>query len=302
MPEKLTLAVIGGSGLYAMSGLTETQEHDLTTPFGKPSAPIVVGALEGQRVAFLARHGIGHHLMPAEVNYRANIYALKMLGAERVVSISACGSLREDYAPGHIVIPDQIFDNTKGRARTFFGEGLVAHIGVAEPFCPRLSAQLETAVRSAGAIVHNGGAFITIEGPRFSTRAESNTYRSWGMSLIGMTTSPEAYLAREAELCYAVMAHVTDYDVWHVSEAPVTVEMVIQILYKNTQIACDAIRNLVAALPVERPCACKDALASALITDPSIIPPETRQKLDLLVKKYLPPQTLDQDRRGRQQS
>jgi len=287
MTERITLAIIGGSGLYSMPGLTDTKEFDLETPFGKPSAPVVVGTLEKQRVAFLARHGIGHHIMPTEVNYRANIYALKLLGAERVVSISACGSLREDYAPGHIVIPDQVFDNTKGRARTFFGEGLVAHVGTADPFCQELSAQLEKAVAQTGATVHAGGAFITIEGPRFSTRAESNTYRAWGMAIIGMTTSPEAFLAREAEMCYAVMAHVTDYDVWHVSEAPVTVEIVIQILNKNTTVAQQAIRNLVRSLPVKRACKCGSALADALITVPDVIPPETRKKLDLLVKKYL---------------
>ncbi len=287
MPEKLSLAILGGSGLYSMTGLTDTTEHDLETPFGKPSAPIVVGTLEGKRVAFLARHGIGHHIMPTEVPYRANIYALKALGAECIVSINACGSLREDYAPGHIVIPDQIFDNTRGRARTFFGEGLVAHAGAADPFCPDLSAGLETAVMGTGATVHHGGAFIVIEGPRFSTKAESNVYRSWGMSIVGMTAAPEAFLAREAEMCYAVMAHVTDYDVWHVSEAPVTVEMVIKTLNKNTQAAQAAIRRLVASLPEERPCACGSALASAIITHPSAIPPATRQKLDLLVKKHL---------------
>jgi 5'-methylthioadenosine phosphorylase len=287
MTKKLTLAIIGGSGLYSMPGLADTQEFELETPFGKPSAPVVVGTLEGQRVAFLARHGIGHHIMPSEVNFRANIYALKMLGAERVISISACGSLREDYAPGHIVIPDQVFDNTKGRARTFFGEGLVAHVGTADPFCAQLSAQLEETVAQTGATVHSGGTFITVEGPRFSTKAESNTYRAWGMSIIGMTASPEAFLAREAEMCYAVMAHVTDYDVWHVSEAPVTVEMVIQILNKNTAVAQQAIRNLVHSLPNERACKCGSALADALITNPAVIPVGTRQKLDLLVRKYL---------------
>jgi 5'-methylthioadenosine phosphorylase len=287
MSGKITLAIIGGSGLYSMPDLTDTKEFELETPFGKPSAPVMVGTLEKQRVAFLARHGIGHHIMPTEVNYRANIYALKSLGAERVVSISACGSLREDYAPGHIVIPDQVFDNTKGRARTFFGEGLVAHVGTADPFCQELSEQLEKAVAQTSATVHAGGAFITIEGPRFSTKAESNTYRAWGMSIIGMTTSPEAFLAREAEMCYAVMAHVTDYDVWHVSEAPVTVEMVIQILNRNTTVAQQAIRNLVRSLPVKRACNCGRALADALITNPAVIPAETRQKLNLLVKKYL---------------
>lgn len=287
MNEHVTLAVIGGSGLYEMPGLQDTHEYQMVTPFGKPSAPIVVGELEGQRLAFLARHGIGHHITPSEVNYRANIYALKELGAERVVSISACGSLREDYAPGQIVIPDQIYDNTKARARTFFGEGLVAHVSVADPFCPRLSAQLEKAVRETSATVHKGGAIITIEGPRFSTKAESHTYRAWGMSLIGMTTSPEAFLAREAELCYAVMAHVTDYDVWHVSESPVTVEMVIQILNQNTQVAQESIRNLARSLSGQRECECSQALSSALITRPDMIPPATRQKLDLLIRKYI---------------
>jgi 5'-methylthioadenosine phosphorylase len=286
MNEQVTLAVIGGSGLYDMPGLQNSQEHVVKTPFGDPSSPIVIGELEGRRIAFLARHGIGHHIMPGEVNYRANIYALKQLGAELVVSISACGSLREDYAPGHIVIPDQLFDNTKDRARTFFGEGLVVHVSVADPFCPDLSAQLETATRSTNATVHNGGSFITIEGPRFSTKAESNTFRTWGMSLIGMTASPEAFLAREAELCYAVMAHVTDYDVWHVSELPVTVEMVIQTLNKNTLVAQEAIRNLARNLTEERTCDCDQTLASALITRPEIIPPATREKVDLLVKKY----------------
>ena len=287
MPEKLSLAINGGSGLYSMAGLTDTRQYEPDTPFGKPSAPIVVGSLEGKRVAFLARHGIGHTIMPSEVPYRANIYALKALGVERIVSINACGSLREDYVPGHIVIPDQIFDNTKNRARTFFGEGLVAHVGVADPFCPDLSARLESAIKETNATVHHGGSFIIIEGPRFSTKAESNTYRSWGMSIIGMTAAPEAFLAREAEMCYAVMAHVTDYDVWHISEAPVSVEMVIQTLNKNTRAAQEAIRQLLTSLPEERPCICDSALASAIITHPASIPPVTRQKLDLLVKKYI---------------
>lgn len=281
------LAVIGGSGLYEMPGLKDTQELDVDTPFGKPSAPIVVGDLEGQRVAFLARHGIGHYLMPSEVPYRANIYALKSLGVERIVSISACGSLREDYAPGEVVIPDQVFDFTRGRARTFFGEGLVAHVSVADPFCPDLSGRIYQAVTAAGGKAHKGGAFITIEGPRFSTKAESHTYRAWGMSIIGMTTSPEVFLAREAEICYGVMAHVTDYDVWHISEEPVTVEMVIEILHRNTALAQEAVRHLVRRLTPERPCDCPNALANALITRPEVIPHETRQRLGLLVNKYL---------------
>lgn len=287
MDNQASLAIIGGSGLYNMSELEQTEEIVVDTPFGKPSAPITIGTLEGMRVAFLARHGIGHHITPTEVPYRANIYALRSLGVERLVSISACGSLREDYAPGHIVIPDNIFDFTKDRSRSFFGEGFVAHIGVADPFCGELSGQLESAVRATGATLHIGGSLITIEGPRFSTKAESHAYRAWGMSIIGMTASPEAFLAREAELCYSTMAHVTDYDVWHKSESPVTVEMVIQTLNKNTTIAQDAIRNLVRGLSKERACNCGQALATALITNPKVIPAETRKKLDLLVGKYL---------------
>lgn len=281
------LGVIGGSGLYSMPGLEQVEEIEVDTPFGKPSAPIVTGLLEGKRIAFLARHGIGHRLTPGEVNYRANIYALKALGVEHVVSISACGSLREDYAPGDIVIPDQLFDFTRNRERTFFGSGLVAHIGVADPFCNRLSNQLYRAVQETGAAAHLGGAFITIEGPRFSTRAESSVYRSWGMALIGMTTSPEAFLAREAELCYSVMAHVTDYDVWHITAEPVSVEAVIAVLHQNTQTAQQALRNLVQSLDTQRVCDCPHALSSALITDRRRIPVETRQRLDLLLKKYL---------------
>lgn len=287
MTDKISLAVIGGSGLYNMDGLENTEERTLSTPFGEPSAPIIIGTLEGIRVAFLARHGIGHHLNPTEVNYRANIYALKSLGVEQLVSVSACGSLRDDFAPGDIVIPDQLFDMTKDRKRSFFEKGLVAHISVADPFCSDLSDQILASVQETGATVHKGGSFITIEGPRFSTRAESNIYRSWGMSIIGMTTSPEAFLAREAEICYGVMAHVTDYDVWHVSEAPVTVDMVIQTLMKNTKTAQDALRNLARNLNTKRTCACENALADALITQPRVVPSETRERLDLLVKKYL---------------
>lgn len=270
-----------------MPGLEDVKELHITTPFGEPSAPIVTGILEGEKVAFLARHGIGHFISPSEVNYRANIYALKSLGVERIVSISACGSLREDFAPGDIVIPDQLFDFTRGRKRSFFEGGLVAHISAADPFCADLSKHLYKAALQTGAPVHHGGASITIEGPRFSTRVESHTFRAWGMSVIGMTTSPEAFLAREAEMCYAVMAHVTDYDCWHVSEQPVTVEMVIEILNRNTETAQQAVKNLIRILPVERSCECQNALASALITDPKVIPVEIRQRLGLLVEKYL---------------
>lgn len=288
MNRKADLAVIGGSGLYQMDGLEESEEIYPETPYGKPSAPIILGNLEGTRVAFLARHGFGHTLTPTEVPYRANIYALKSLGVDRVVSISACGSLREDLAPGHVVIPDNLFDFTRGRPRSFFGEGLVAHVSVADPFCPDLSDKVENAVRACGAVTHSGGTFITIEGPRFSTKAESHAYRAWGMSIIGMTASPEAFLAREAELCYATMAHVTDYDVWHESESPVTVEMVIQTLNQNTKIAQDAVRTLARTLTRERACSCGEALKTALITSPQAISEKARKKLGLLVDRYLP--------------
>lgn len=286
MEESIAFAVIGGSGLYDLPGLQETAEAMPDTPYGKPSAPIVTGRLEGRRLAFLARHGIGHHLTPSEVPYRANIFALKMMGVDRVISVSACGSLLEDFAPGHIVIPDQLYDNTRGRLGTFFGEGLVGHLSVPNPFCPDLSAQLASAAAAAGGTVHHGATFITIEGPRFSTRAESKLFRQWGMGLIGMTTSPEAFLAREAEMCYAVMAHVTDYDVWRESGAPVTVDVVIQTLAKNTDLAQDAIRRLVLSLRMQRDCDCQQALADALITRRNVIPEATVRKLKPIITKY----------------
>lgn len=281
------LAIIGGSGLYSFPGLENIEEREITTPFGDPSAPIVLGSLEGVSIAFLARHGLGHKFSPSEINFRANIYALKSLGVEQVVGISACGSLREDYAPGDIVIPDQVFDFTKNRARTFFDRGMVAHLSVPEPFCSSLSEQVYQAVKSTGNNVHRGGTFITIEGPRFSTRAESNTFRAWGMSIIGMTTSPEAFLVKEAEMCFAVLAHVTDYDVWHITEAPVSVEMIIETLNRNTEVAQQVVKNIARQLSSDRDCDCHQALASALITNPEVIPPETRQRLSLLVDKYL---------------
>jgi len=287
MAEGIAFAVIGGSGLYSMSGLTDTHEYAPDTPFGRPSAPIIAGDLDGKRIAFLARHGIGHRFSPSEVNYRANIYALKSLGVERIVSISACGSLHEDLSPGHIVVPDQLYDHTHLRARSFFGDGLVAHISVANPFCSDWSSQLSRAVSASGATLHRGGTLITIEGPRFSTRAESDMFRKWGMSIIGMTACPEAFLAKEAEICYATMAHVTDYDVWHVAEAPVSVEMVIATLNRNTHIAQDAIRLLVKDMSFERPCDCGTALEGALITSPAAISASAREKLDLLVRRYL---------------
>jgi 5'-methylthioadenosine phosphorylase len=287
MTPKPILGVIGGSGLYQFPALENTEIHDLDTPFGKPSAPLISGTLDGRTVVFLARHGIGHTISPSEVNYRANIYALKIMGVEQIVSISACGSLRDDFAPGEIVIPDQLVDFTRGRTNSFFGEGLVAHISSANPFCQRLSDILANAVQQSGGILHPGGTLIAIEGPRFSTRAESNLYREWGLSIIGMTACPEAFLAREAEMCYATMAHVTDYDVWRQTEAPVSVEMVIGTLMKNTELAQKAVQLMVSQVPDEVDCSCSHALADAIITAPDHILPETRKKLDLFVGKYL---------------
>lgn len=287
MKDKPIFGVIGGSGLYRMSDLVDVESHTVDTPFGAPSSPIVVGSLAGRRVAFLARHGEGHGLSPSEINYRANIYALKAMGVERIVSVSACGSLREDFEPGHIVVPDQLFDFTKGRERTFFTSGLVAHVPVADPFCGDLSGMVLDAVRETGKPVHSGGTFITIEGPRFSTRGESHTFRSWGMSIIGMTTSPEAFLAREAEMCYAVMAHVTDYDVWHVTEESVTADMVFKTVVANLEAAQEALRGLVRSYAPRSDCECGSALAMALSTARDQITPEARQRLSLLVDKYL---------------
>lgn len=287
MAQESLLGIIGGSGLYGMKHLQTIDTIELETPYGKPSSAIMIGQLGNLKVAFLARHGIGHFISPTEVNYRANIYALKNLGVRKIVSISACGSLREDYSPGHIVIPDNLVDFTRSRTRTFFGDGLVAHVGTANPFCPELSEEVAQAVALAGGTVHRGGTLITIEGPRFSTRGESNLFRQWGMSIIGMTACPEAFLAREAEISYATMAHVTDYDVWHVSEEPVTVEMVIRTLHNNTELAQKAIVNLAKKLDLDQDCECHHSLQGALITNPAIIPETTRKSLDWLVGKYL---------------
>lgn len=288
MTDKPVLGVIGGSGLYDFPAIKDVETVYPDTPFGKPSAPIALGKLSGKKVAFLARHGIGHTLMPSEVNYRANIWALKMVGVDRIVSVSAVGSLREDFVPGEIVIPDQLFDFTKKRQYSFFGEGLVAHIQSADPFCVDLSTTLYQTVTAYGASAHMGGTMITIEGPRFSTKAESNTFRAWGMSLIGMTTAPEAFLAREAEICYAVMAHVTDYDVWHVNEEAVSVDMVVNTLHKNTEVAQKTILALVEKLPEDRNCTvCPSALENAMITYKDKISPQAKEKLGLLVDKYL---------------
>jgi len=285
--NKPVLAIIGGSGLYDFPALKKATQMEVETPFGKPSAPIIIGTLEGKTVAFLVRHGIGHTLTPTEVNYRANIYALKSLGVDQIVSISACGSLREDFAPGHIVVPSQLFDYTHQRKRSFFEEGLVAHVSVADPFCPVLSTLLYQTLSSVGAATNQGGAMITIEGPRFSTKIESNTFRAWSMSLIGMTTSPEAFLAREAEICYAVMAHVTDYDVWHMTEESVNVDLVVKTLHKNTELAQQTITKLVKNMGQHQDCSCNHALETAIITSKSAINKNAIKKLGILVDKYL---------------
>lgn len=286
--DSIEIGIIGGSGLYEMDDLTEREARRIDTPFGAPSDAILIGTLRNRRVAFLPRHGRGHVHNPSEVPYRANIYALKTLGVKYLIAISACGSLRESMAPGHIVVPDQLFDFTKGkRAHTFFENGFVAHVGVADPFSIEMSKVVGNAVQQAGGTLHPSGTFITIEGPRFSTKAESNLFRQWGMSIIGMTTSPEAYLAREAEMAYACMAHVTDYDVWHETEEPVSVEQVIRIVHKNTAVAQSAIRHLVESYEFwagEWPA--HSALKNALITDRSKIPARLMTDLDPLIHKY----------------
>ena len=286
--EPIKLAVIGGSGVYDMEALTDVKERQVTTPFGEPSDAITVGTLAGRRVAFLPRHGRGHRLMPTEVNSRANIWALKSLGVERIISVTACGSLKEEIAPRHVVIPDQLFDHTRAREPyTFFGGGLVAHISFDEPYCPPLSDLLYEAVKASGGAVHKGGTFITIEGPRFSTKAESHAYRGWGCDVIGMTAVPEAQLAREAEICYAAMAHVTDFDVWHETEEAVNIKMLIANLQANTALAKRAIEYVAAHLPDERPCACGSALATAILTQREAISDEMKKQHRLLLEKYL---------------
>lgn len=286
--DPVKIGVIGGSGLYNMEGLTDVEEVTISTPFGDPSDAVIVGNLAETRVAFLPRHGRGHRLSPTELNSRANIYALKSLGVKYIVAVSACGSLREAMAPGHIVVPDQLVDRTHLRELTFFGEGLVAHLSLADPFSPELSELVYQAVQETGEReAHLGGSFVVIEGPRFSTRAESHIFRQLGCDIIGMTAVPEAQLAREAEIAYAVMAHVTDYDVWHEEEEPVTVQMVIKTLLGNVATAQKALKNLIPKLAGEPEWPAHHALADAIITDRATIPEATKQKLDLLVGKYL---------------
>jgi 5'-methylthioadenosine phosphorylase len=283
----ISIGIIGGSGLYDMAELTDREERAVDTPFGEPSAPYVTGTLRGKRVAFLARHGAGHRLMPSELNYRANIYGFKALGAAYILSASAVGSLREEYKPMDLVIPDQFLDRTRGRISTFFGSGLVAHVSFAHPFCRALSQVAFRAARSSGATVHEGGTYVCMEGPQFSTLAESKLYRSWGMDIIGMTNLQEAKLAREAEICYTTIALVTDYDCWHPSHDEVTVDMIVANLMQNALTAQQVIATAVDALPFERSCECASALKHALITRPDAIPAETRARLAPLVGKYL---------------
>lgn len=285
--KKPTIGIIGGSGLYSMPGFTAQEEVELDTPWGKPSDPYVVGELAGKEVAFLSRHGRGHRHSPSELNFRANIYGFKSLGVERIVSLSAVGSLKEEHAPLKFVIPDQFFDRTRGRASTFFGEGLVAHISFADPVCPQLSEVVNKACGQSGVEVTQGGTYLCMEGPAFSTKAESNIYRSWGMDIIGMTALQEAKLAREAELCYVTVAMVTDYDCWHEEHDAVTVTDILANLRENAENACKVVAATVAAMPAKRECKCGSALAHALITDRSAVPEATRKKLELLVGKYL---------------
>jgi 5'-methylthioadenosine phosphorylase len=288
MDTRAAIAVIGGSGLYDMAELQERETVSLTTPFGSPSAPITIGTLRGKRVAFLPRHGIGHVYTPSTVPYRANIYALKSLGVRFIIAVNACGSLHEAYQPGHIVIPDQLFDFTRSdRGRSFFDTGLVAHISVADPFSPELNAIVADAVERVGGIVHRGGTYITIEGPRFSTRGESQIFRQWGCSIIGMTTSPEAFLAAEAEIAYTTMSHVTDYDVWHTSEAPVTVDAVIATMHRNLEIARQAIIAVVETLDTAQIWPAHTRLADAIITQRQALSPEMIERLGPIVSHYL---------------
>ena len=287
MTENIRIGIIGGSGLYEMQELTDVEQVSLETPFGAPSDAYVIGTLEGIRVAFLSRHGRGHRLSPSELNFRANVYGFKKLGIEHLISVTAVGSLKETIHPLDIVIPDQLYDRTNKRVSTFFGNGLVAHIAFADPMCPDLAKLIYKAGTQVGASIHSGGTLLCIEGPAFSTRAESNVYRQWGMDIIGMTSLQEAKLAREAEICYAAMALVTDYDCWHAEQSEVTVETVVQNLKKNISLAKKIIAVVVPKISDERECICARALKNAIMTAADTIPSQTRKKLELLVGKYL---------------
>jgi 5'-methylthioadenosine phosphorylase len=285
--QQAEIGIIGGSGLYSMPGLTNVQEVTVSTPFGEPSDAFVLGTLEGRKVAFLARHGRGHRILPSELNFRANIYAMKDLGVERIFSVSAVGSLKEEHKPTDFVVPDQFIDRTFHRVSTFFGHGIVAHVGFGDPVCEEVAAAVVQSCKDIGVVGKSGGTYVCMEGPQFSTKAESNLYRSWGADVIGMTNLQEAKLAREAEICYATMAMVTDYDCWHSEHESVTVEQVIKVLNTNAENAAKVVRQAIALIPKERKCKCGSALQFALLTDPTKIPAATRQKLALLLDKYL---------------
>jgi 5'-methylthioadenosine phosphorylase len=285
--EQVRIGVIGGSGLYEMEGLTNISTKKIATPFGKPSDDFVLGTLHGKRIAFLPRHGRGHRILPTDINYRANIYGMKKLGVERIISVSAVGSMKEAIEPGHIVVPDQFYDHTKHRRSTFFGNGVVAHVGMADPVCKDLGAILARAGAAVKAVVHRGGSYLCMEGPQFSSRAESLVYRSWGVSVIGMTNATEAKLAREAEICYSTIALATDYDCWHQSEEAVTVEAVIAVMKKNVETSKAIIREAVRMLPETPNCTCAEALRNAIMTPEKLIPTKTKKELALIIGKYL---------------
>jgi 5'-methylthioadenosine phosphorylase len=281
------IGVIGGSGLYAMEGLEIEEERRVETPFGEPSDPYILGRLDGLPVAFLARHGKGHRILPSELNFRANIFGFKLLGVERILSVSAVGSMKSCYAPTHVVVPDQFYDRTRHRSDTFFGQGLVAHVSMADPICPLLAQALGDAAETIGATVHRGGTYLCMEGPQFSTRGESEIYRQWGVDVIGMTNLQEAKLAREAEICYSTLAMVTDYDCWHVEEENVSVDAVLAVLRQNATMGQSVIRQAVSRLQeAERSCACGSALAMALMTDPASVPEQVKEKLRPIIGKY----------------
>jgi 5'-methylthioadenosine phosphorylase len=284
---RATVAVIGGTGLYDIEGMKDVQEIEVSTPFGKPSDSIVIGELNGVKMAFLPRHGRGHRLMPTEIPSRANIYALKSLGVEQVIAINSVGSFKEEVKPGHLLIPDQLIDRTSQRQNTFFGDGVVAHIQFAEPFCPDMRMLLFSAAHEAGAEVHLGGTYVVMEGPAFSTRAESRLHRSWGADVIGMTALPEAKLAREAEMCYAVVALSTDFDSWHEAMETVSVDVILDTLRRNVEISKRLIKLTVARVAEHRHCACADALAGAIVTDHRLIPEKRKKELELIIGKYV---------------
>ncbi len=288
--QQAEIGIIGGSGLYTMPGLTGTREQRISTPFGDPSDAFILGELEGRKVAFLARHGRGHRLLPSELNFRANIHAMKQLGVERIVSVSAVGSLKEEHKPTDFVIPDQFIDRTFNRVSTFFGEGIVGHVAFGDPVCATVAGTIADACKKVGVVGKPGGTYVCMEGPQFSTRAESNLYRSWGADVIGMTNLQEAKLARETEICYATMAMVTDYDCWHQSHDAVTVDQIVAVLSQNAAHAAKVVRAAVAAMPRERTCACATALQFAILTHAESVPQATREKLKLLIGKYLPEQ------------